>query len=65
MNSPISVGIIYFLLGVIFTFFAIQQVLISDWGLFAFLLIIFAGLDIGTGIKIFYYHFLQKKKKEM
>ncbi|WAA12576.1 YdiK family protein [Fervidibacillus halotolerans] len=65
MKSPISVGIIYILLGIIFTFFAIQQVLIYDWGFFAYLLIIFAGIDIGTGIKIFYMDFLQKKKKEM
>lgn len=65
MKSPVSAGFIYILLGVIFTFFAIQQVTLHGWGIFVYLLIFIATLDFGTGVKIFYIHYRQKKKKEL
>jgi len=63
MKSPLTIAIVYMLLGVIFTFFAIQQVLSSGWGLFAYILIILATLDFGSGLRMLIMFFQMKRRK--
>jgi uncharacterized membrane protein HdeD (DUF308 family) len=62
-KTPLFSGIIYLLLGILFIFFAVQNV--NDdggWGFFSYLLVILATFDLGSGIRIIWYHFRPKKK---
>jgi hypothetical protein len=61
---PLFSGIFYCLLGGLFTYFAIQQVQSSGWGLFSFLVIFLATLDLGAGIKIIAYYVLIKNQNQ-
>ncbi|MGD7045875.1 YdiK family protein [Jeotgalibacillus proteolyticus] len=61
MRKPLTHGIIYMLLGVVFTYFAINTVNSEGWGFFAYLLILFATYDIGAGIRLIALHFRIKK----
>ncbi|MBB6447628.1 YdiK family protein [Bacillus benzoevorans] len=57
-------GIIYLLLGVLFIFFAVQNV--NDeggWGFFSYLLVVLATFDLGSGIRIVWYHFQPKNEQ--
>ncbi|MDP4163732.1 MAG: YdiK family protein [Bacillota bacterium] len=49
-------GITYLFLGTLFTFFAIQDVQSGGWGFFTYLLVLFATLDFGSGIKMIRFH---------
>ncbi|HJV31170.1 MAG TPA: YdiK family protein [Bacillales bacterium] len=60
--SPLFSGIIYFLLGTLFTYFAIQDVQRSGWGFFVYLLIVLATFDFGSGLKMFTIHFVYKNR---
>ncbi|WP_210367900.1 YdiK family protein [Bacillus sp. REN3] len=64
-QSPLFSGIVYILLGVLFTYFAIQNVNQTGWGLFSYLLVILATFDFGSGIRMVMFHFkiknIQKK----
>ncbi|MDZ5474439.1 YdiK family protein [Bacillus sp. 31A1R] len=67
-QSPLFSGIIYIVLGVLFTVFAIQDVTRNgEWGFFTYLLVILATFDFGSGIRMIMFHFkiknIQKKKK--
>lgn len=66
-QSPLSLGIIYTSLGILFTAIAVQNVTSSGWGIFAYILVIIATLDFGSGIRMILLHFkvksMQKKKK--
>lgn len=61
---PLFSGVIYCLLGVLFTYFAIQQVNSSGWGFFAFMLIFLATIDFGSGFRLFTLHFKIKKQQK-
>lgn len=59
-QTPLLSGIIYLLLGFLFIFFAVQNVNSDGWGFFSYLLVILATFDIGSGIRIIWYHFQVK-----
>lgn len=65
-QSPLSLGIIYTCLGILFTAIAIQIVTSSGWGFFAYVLVLIATMDFGSGIRMIALHFkvksIQKKK---
>jgi hypothetical protein len=63
-KSPLFSGFIYLFLGLLFTYFAIQNVQDSGWGIFAILLVILATFDCGSGLKILLSSFLLKKNKQ-
>jgi len=54
-RSPLLSGIIYFLLGSLFTYFAINDVSTNGWGLFSFLLVLLATFDFGSGLKLIFF----------
>jgi uncharacterized membrane protein HdeD (DUF308 family) len=57
-QSPLFSGILYIILGLFFTFFAIQNVQEQgQWGFFTYLLVILATFDIGSGIRLVLLHF--------
>jgi hypothetical protein len=60
-QSPLFSGIIYFLLGVLFTYFAIQDVQDDGWGFFTYLLVLLATFDVASGLKMVGFHFRIKK----
>jgi hypothetical protein len=51
-KSPMLSGLIYLLLGILFIYFAIQNVQVSGWGIFTILLVILATFDCGSGLKM-------------
>lgn len=65
-QSPIFSGIVYILLGSLFTYFAIQNVNETGWGFFSYLLVALATFDFGSGIRMVLFHFklknIQNKK---
>ncbi|MED1202688.1 YdiK family protein [Heyndrickxia acidicola] len=61
---PLFSGVFYCLLGILFTYFATQQVQSSGWGLFPFLIIFLATLDLGAGIKIIAYYILIRNQRK-
>ncbi|RHW31514.1 DUF4305 domain-containing protein [Neobacillus notoginsengisoli] len=60
-QSPLFSGIIYLLLGVLFTYFAIGNVRTEGWGFFSYLLVILATFDLGAGIRMISFHFKIKR----
>ncbi len=62
-QSPLSLGIIYASLGVLFTAIAVQTVTSSGWGIFAYILVIIATMDFGSGIRMILLHFKVKSIK--
>jgi Domain of unknown function (DUF4305) len=64
-QSPLFSGIVYILLGSLFTYFAIQNVNDTGWGFFSYLLVALATFDFGSGIRMIMFHFklknIQKK----
>jgi len=63
-QSPLFSGIIYMLLGSLFTFFAIQNINEDGgWGFFTILLIILATFDFGSGIRMILFHFKLKNQQ--
>ncbi|MBA4538586.1 YdiK family protein [Bacillus aquiflavi] len=61
--SPLFTGFVYIFLGILFTFFAIQNVNQQGWGFFSYLLVLLATIDFGAGIRMTAFHFITKKKK--
>lgn len=65
-RSPLTLSFIYIALGVLFTALAIQTVANSGWGFFAYVLVIVATLDFGSGIRMIMLHYkiksMQNKK---
>lgn len=65
-QSPIFSGVVYILLGSLFTYFAIQNVNETGWGFFSYLLVALATFDFGSGIRMVLFHFklknIQNKK---
>lgn len=64
MRTPFFSGVLYIVLGVIFTFFAIQHVTTNGWNFFVYVLLIFATLDFGSGFRMIGWHFKLKRKKK-
>ncbi|MCM3576014.1 MULTISPECIES: YdiK family protein [Mesobacillus] len=64
-QSPLFSGVVYILLGSLFTYFAIQNVNETGWGFFSYLLVALATFDFGSGIRMIMFHFklknIQKK----
>ncbi|MBM7650513.1 hypothetical protein JOC78_003507 [Bacillus ectoiniformans] len=56
-QSPLTTGIFYLILGVFFTYMAIQQVNNNGFGFFTYLLILLATMDIGSGIRMVLIHY--------
>ncbi|MEH7336288.1 YdiK family protein [Neobacillus drentensis] len=61
-RSPLISGLIYFLLGSLFTYFAIDDVQSNGWGFFSYLLVVLATFDFGSGLKMITIHFKYKNK---
>ncbi|MCM3125845.1 YdiK family protein [Mesobacillus sp. AQ2] len=60
-QSPMFSGIVYILLGSLFTYFAIQNVNDTGWGFFSYLLVLLATFDFGSGIRMILFHFKLKQ----
>jgi hypothetical protein len=64
-RSPMFSGIIYIVLGCLFTYFAIEDVTLNGWGFFSYLLVILATFDFGSGLRmIFVYNKYKKQIKK-
>ncbi|GIN42331.1 MULTISPECIES: YdiK family protein [Heyndrickxia] len=61
---PLLSGVVYCLLGTLFTFFAIQQVNINGWSFFAYMLIFLATIDYGSGFRLITLHFKLKSQQK-
>ncbi|OIK15921.1 hypothetical protein BIV60_07300 [Bacillus sp. MUM 116] len=55
-RSPLFSSFIYFLLGCLFTYFAIHDVNQNGWGFFSYLLVLLATFDFGSGLKLFFFY---------
>ncbi|HLU22073.1 YdiK family protein [Lederbergia graminis] len=64
VRSPLSSGIINIILGVLFTYFAIQQVKMNDWNFFVYILLLIATFDFGAGFRLIAIHFKLKNMKK-
>jgi len=60
-KSALLSGILYLILGALFTYFAVQSVRDHGWGFFSYILVILATFDIGTGIRLISFHFIIKR----
>ncbi|RSD20752.1 YdiK family protein [Mesobacillus subterraneus] len=63
-QSPLFSGIVYILLGSLFTYFAVQNVNESGWGFFSYLLVALATFDFGSGIRMILFHFKLKQMQK-
>jgi hypothetical protein len=61
-RSPIVSGIIYIVLGFLFTYFAVEDVQQNGWGFFGYLLVLLATFDFGSGIRIIFLYNKNKNK---
>ena len=59
-RSPLFSGLIYLILGALFTYFAIDDVQNNGWGFFSYLLVILATFDFGSALKMIVFHFKYK-----
>jgi hypothetical protein len=59
-RSPLFSGIIYFLLGSLFTYFSIHDVSQNGWGFYSFMLVLLATFDFGSGLKILFFYMKYK-----
>ncbi|WP_409273186.1 YdiK family protein [Neobacillus sp. SCS-31] len=60
-QSPLFSGIVYLLLGILFTYFAVGSVRDEGWGFFSYLLVILATFDFGAGIRMIGLHYKLKR----
>jgi len=64
-QSPLFSGVIYIILGALFTLFAIQDLQQNgEWGFFTYLLVLLATFDIGSGIRMILLHYKIKESKK-
>ncbi|CAM4038376.1 YdiK family protein [Mesobacillus zeae] len=63
-QSPLISGIFYILFGFLFTYFAIVNVSDSGWGFWAYMLVLVATFDFGSGIRMMMFHFKLKKAQK-
>ncbi|WP_046176605.1 YdiK family protein [Domibacillus indicus] len=64
MQSYLTRGIFFLILGFFFVFLAIQDVNQNAFGFFTYLLILLATMDIGTGLRLMFTHFKFKKSQK-
>jgi uncharacterized membrane protein len=64
-QTPLVSGILYLLLGTLFTYFAIQNVRQDGWGFFPYILVILATFDFGNGLKMIAIHYKIKKSRNI
>lgn len=60
MRSPLFTAFIYLMLGVVFTYFAIEQVKMNGWNFFVYVLLLLATLDFGAVIRLLILYFKLK-----
>ncbi|GKU85261.1 DUF4305 domain-containing protein [Niallia sp. NCCP-28] len=61
-QSALFSGFLYILLGIVFIYFAIENIQTNQgWGFFTYILVILATFDIGSGIRLIAFHFFIKK----
>jgi uncharacterized membrane protein HdeD (DUF308 family) len=63
-RSPLFSGIVYLILGLLFTYFAVQNVNDQGWGFFSYLLVVIATFDLGSGIRMILFHFKLKTNQK-
>ncbi|WP_050613792.1 YdiK family protein [Bacillus testis] len=63
-QSPLVSSFMYILLGVVFTFFAINYVSDNGWTFFAYLIVFLATIDFGTGIRLLMLYFRLRRMKK-
>lgn len=65
-QTPLFSGIVYIFIGLLFVYLAVYNSMQEEqWGALTYIFIIFATLDIGTGIKFISMHFkLKNMQKE-
>lgn len=61
-RSPVFSGIIYIVLGCLFTYFAVEDVAENGWGFFSYLLVLLATFDFGSGLRIIFFYNKYKDK---
>ncbi|MEH7012561.1 YdiK family protein [Neobacillus niacini] len=61
-RSPMFSGIIYIVLGCLFTYFAVEDVKQNGWGFFSYLLVLLATFDFGSGLRIIFFYNKYKDK---
>jgi succinate dehydrogenase hydrophobic anchor subunit len=62
VKSPLFSGFIYLFLGILFIYFAIQNIQESGWSIFTILLVVLATFDCGSGLKMILSSFFLNKK---
>lgn len=64
-RSPLFSSLVYFLLGGLFTYFAINDVAQNGWTFLSYMLVVLATFDIGSGIKLalFYLKYKDQLRK--
>ncbi|ALX49126.1 YdiK family protein [Lentibacillus amyloliquefaciens] len=62
--SPITMGFLYFLVGILFTYVAILSAEETIWNFITILLAFLATLDFGVSIRMFVIHFKVKKNNK-
>ncbi len=62
--SPLTMAIIYFLLGIFFIYVAILSVEDTIWNVTSIILALFATLEIGVSIRLFALYIRLKKSKK-
>ncbi|MBC1475553.1 YdiK family protein [Listeria grandensis] len=63
MKNPLAMqGLIYLVLAIVFTYFAISQVNMSGWTFMTFLMIAMATVNLVTGIKFVLVGLTKKKE---
>lgn len=63
--SPLFMGFMYLLIGIMFTYLAIQNADNGLWNISTILLMVVATLDFVVAIRSFYLHLILKNKKSM
>ena len=55
-QSPLVSGILYMILGTLFTYLAISYVSEDGWTWFSYLIVFLATMDFGSGIRLIMLH---------
>ncbi|KGX85067.1 YdiK family protein [Pontibacillus litoralis] len=63
-TSPLAMAILYFIIGVIFTFSAVGSVEDTVWNFITILLVSVATIDFVVSIRFFTLHFRIKNKQK-
>ena len=63
-QSPLVSGILYMILGTLFTYLAISYVSEDGWTWFSYLIVFIATIDFGSGIRLIMLHFRIKRMQK-